>query len=165
MHYRAIDEELVCSKTQDFNELKKKMCCLALRNYKYQKKFLRCDFLFDIWFWSFFIGLLYVGKRLNIRTTLPPEVPWLQDWHANWNDCRRNSTCMAQSEQPNFRYSFQNIILPFHWRRLCIWGITCNEELVLRAIIYLWNPSKINFFIAKLIPSGITWWTKTQLCE
>ena len=40
---------------------------------------------------------------------------------ANWKDRRQNKICLAQRKKPNFRYSFQNIILPFLWRRLCIW--------------------------------------------
>ena len=32
---------------------------------------------------------------------------------ANWKDRRRNSTCTAKNKQPNFRYSFKNMILPF----------------------------------------------------
>ena len=68
------------------------------------------------------LDLLYVGKRSNgwpfellcRQKLLDCKIGKLERPPTKFNS-------MAQSKQPNFRYSFQNIILPFVWRRLCIW--------------------------------------------
>jgi len=57
-----------------------------------------------------------------------------------WNDWH-----IAKSNQPNFRYSFQNIILLLLWRHLCIWclGITCCNSREAMEIKELQRPTFI----------------------
>ena len=82
------------------------------------------------------------GNKLFFRSTVLPHASSLIARSANWKDRQRNSTCMVQSKQlaqlllflPKYNFTF--LLFSEGIYAFDIWGTTCNEELVMRAIIF-----------------------------